>query len=161
MRTVRISFDHLAALPPGKNLRQPLKALETAGCVHGELRLEVAGRVVPSMGYFGREDVCFGAWLRELRDLAVVMRALTGKHVYDEGEQGQPAFVFECVGETAFFTIADSEYSDGTADSDWRRVEFRTADFIEAEAGFQRSFIEALRTETPQVADVWLKGRGL
>jgi hypothetical protein len=56
---------------------------------------------------------------------AEALKTSGGRYVFDEGEQGQPAFVFEREGDQGFFSIAASEISDGDAPgvAAWRVVE--------------------------------------
>jgi len=84
------------------NDRKPLTELTLDRHVHGGLRLEINGRLVPYLGYWGPDDVCFGEWVNELWRAAQALRDSGGRHVYDEGEQGQPAFVFEREGDRGF-----------------------------------------------------------
>jgi hypothetical protein len=95
--------------------------------------------------------------MEELRHAAEALRVADGRYVFDEGEEGQPAFVFEPVGLRAFFTIAASEISDGQPHPEWQRVEFSPADFLTTHDCFRKSFIEELRVTAPLVADGWLK----
>jgi hypothetical protein len=152
--TVRIWHENLAAM--AGNDRKPLSALTPEDHVHGGLRLEIAGRVAPCLGYWGPDDVCFGQWLEELWHAAEALSTPGGRHTFDEGEQGQPAFVFEREGDRGFFTIAASEISDGEADPDWQRVEFLPADFLAAHDNFRTSFCAELRGAAPAVAALWL-----
>ncbi len=152
--TVRIRFENLAAMEV--NDRRPLSELIVESHIHGGLRLEFGGRLVPHLGYFGPDDVCFSQWIVELRHAAEAMRTPDGRHVFDEGEQGQPAFVFEREGEKGYFSVAESEISEGQADPDWQRISFSPADFITAHEEFRRSFTTALRTAAPMVAEQWL-----
>jgi hypothetical protein len=144
--------ENLAAM--AGNDRQPLSALAADSHVHGGLRLETAGRLVPGLGYWGPDDVCFGQWLGELRQAARALAQPGGRHVFDEGEQGQPAFVFERDGERGFFSIAPSELSDASGDPDWQRVEFAPAEFVAAYNELRDSFARALRQASPAAA--WL-----
>jgi hypothetical protein len=138
------------------NDRRPLSALAPDSHVHGGLRLEFAGRLVPYLGYWGPDDVCFGQWLGELVQAAAAVSQPGGRHVFDEGEQGQPAFVFERDGDRGFFSIAASELSGSDGDPDWQRVEFPPAEFVAAVAGLRASFAAELRAASPGAAEAWL-----
>jgi hypothetical protein len=147
--------ENLAAM--ALNKRRPLSALTADSHVHGGLRLEIAGRLVPYLGYWGPDDVCFGQWLGELEQAARVLEQPGGRHVFDEGEQGQPAFVFEREGDRGFFSIAASEASDGgVADPDWYRVGFVPAEFVAAYTRLRESFVATLRQASPAAAEAWL-----
>lgn len=152
--TVRIWYENLAAM--AVNDRHPLFALAANSHVHGGLRLEFAGRLVPYLGYWGPDDVCFSQWLGELSQAAAAMGQPGGRHVFDEGEQGQPAFVFERDGDCGFFSIAASELSGADADPDWQRVEFLLAEFVAAVTDLQASFATDLRAASPTEAEAWL-----
>ena len=135
----------------------PLSSLTLDEHIHGGLRLEFIGRLVPYLGYFGPDDVCFGTWFEELGLVADAFRASTeGRHFFDEGEQGQPAYLFERRGDYAFFSIVDSEFSGGQADPDWQGIQFSPHEFLAAHDKFRQSFVSLLRAEAPHVADEWL-----
>ena len=152
--TVRMWCENLAAMD-GKD-RRPLSELTADSHVHGGLRLEFDGRLVPSLGYWGPDDVCFGEWLSELAHAEAAVSQVNGRHVFDEGEQGQPAFVFEREGDRGFFSIAASEFSGGEADPHWQRVEFSPADFVVAVSRLRESFATELRAAAPRAADEWI-----
>ena len=106
------------------------------------------GQTLPSMGFFGPKDVCVGDWLHELASAAQVLRTSDpATYVFDEGEQGQPAFLFEC--ERGFVTVSvvRSEIGGGEGSPEWGRqtctlLEFETEvrRFItELEVGFERA----------------------
>jgi hypothetical protein len=153
--SVRIWHENLVAMVG--NDRMPLSALKPEHHVHGGLRLEIAGRLVPCLGYWGPDDVCFGQWLTELSQAAEALKTPGGRHTFDEGEQGQPAFVFEREGDKGFFTIAASEMSDGVAHPDWQRVEFLPIHFLAAYEGFRKSLFSELRAKAPVAGQMWLK----
>ncbi|WP_165233076.1 hypothetical protein [Aquisphaera insulae] len=152
--TVIMACDNLAVV--SENGRLPLSDLEADSHVHGRLQLEIASRQVPYLGYWGPDDVCFGDWLVELSVAARSLASAGGRHVFDEGEQGQPAFVFERDGDRGFFRITASEVSGADGDPAWHRVEFTPTDFIGAFQKLQSSFVATLREFSPAVADVWL-----
>jgi len=151
--TVRIWYENLAAM--ALNDRHPLSTLDPLSHVHGGLRLEIAGRLVPYLGYWGPDDVCFSQWLAELWCAARALEQPGGRYTFDEGEQGQPAFVFERDGDRAHFTIADSAV-DGVGDPAWQRVEFSPADFLAAHERFRESFLATLRAAAPVAAEAWI-----
>lgn len=127
--------------------------------IHGGLRLEIAGRLVPHLGYWGANDVCFGQWLAELAQVSEAISSPGGRHVFDEGEQGQAAFVFERDGDRAFFTIADAEMWElkgGKSDPDWQRIEFCPFEFVSSYERFRESFLKELHEAAPQTSKEWL-----
>src|SRR5262245_41071001 len=78
--------------------RVSLSELAADGRTHIDVRLELSinGRLLPYLGFFGPDDVCFNTWLCELRTAARrLSQSDHSEHVFDEGEQGQPAFKFE------------------------------------------------------------------
>jgi hypothetical protein len=152
--TVRIWCENLAAM--AGNDRHQLSALAADSHIHGGLRLEIGGQLVPYLGYWGPDDVCFGQWLGELRQAARALEQPGGRHVFDEGEQGQPAFVFERDRERGFFSIAASEISGADGDPSWQRVEFVPGEFVAAYAGFRDWFVAALCQASPVAAKAWL-----
>ena len=154
--SIRIWFENLATQLADELL--PLSALTSEGHIHGGLRLQFWERFVPSLGYSGPDDVCFNTWLEELWSAAQTFKSSTnGRFVFDEGEQGQPAFVFERVGDRAYFSIVDAEFSGGEADPDWQRAEFSPEEFLAEHARFRESFFAVLRAETPDVSEQWIR----
>ena len=140
------------------NERQPLSALTPDEHIHGGLRIQFGERFVPNLGYFGPDDVCFSTWLEELSAAARAFESDTdARYVFDEGEQGQPAFVFERAGDQAYFSITKSEFSGGEADPDWQRIEFSPDDFFAEHTRFRESFFAAVRVAAPHVADQWIR----
>ena len=70
--TVRMWHEDLAVMSPNDD-PLPLSKLSPDAHVHGGLRLEIAGRLVPYMGYRGPDDACFNQWLEELRHAAAAL----------------------------------------------------------------------------------------
>jgi hypothetical protein len=154
-KTLKISFADLAVVR--QNIRLPLQQLTVDDHIHGDLLIEVAGRRLPHLGYFGEDDVCMGEWLGQLAGVREAFAtSRTGRYVFDEGEQGQPALVFERQGDLAQVTIADAEFSGGVADLAWQHVEFSAADLIAEEDRFRRAFVAHLTTVAPAVAAEWM-----
>jgi hypothetical protein len=123
--------------------------------IHGEMRLELGGRVVPYMGYFGPEDVCLNSWVVVLNALIAAFKQGDTTYVFDEGEQGQPAYRFERDGETAYLSIVDSALSDGVADPDFQRVPFRWFDLEPALKQFGQTLLEQLALLAPSQIEHW------
>lgn len=141
--SVRMWCGEMAALPEDERL--PLSELTDESHIHGGLRLEIAGRRVPHMGCWSPEDVCFDDWLEELRQASRCLAVVGGRHVFDEGEQGQPAFLFERDGQWGYFSIVASGISGAQGDPDWQRVRFAPADFVVAFETFRLAFVALLR----------------
>jgi hypothetical protein len=138
-----------AVRTPVEAARLPADPAELADLnlhVHGRLRIEIDGRELPHLGFFGPDDVCLYTWVPELARIRSALAGGDARYVFDEGEQGQPAFVFERVGETVYVSIEDSriaELSGGHGDAEWQRVPCIAADLFEA---IDRFFV-ALRAQ--------------
>lgn len=123
--------------------------------IHGEMKLEIGGRIVPHMGYFGPTDVCLNGWIGELRVVIVAFKRGDTEYTFDEGEQGQPAYRFERDGETAYLSIVDSALSDGVANPRFQRVPFLWRDLEPALYDFGRALLGRLRTVAPSQLEHW------
>jgi len=155
--SVRIWFENLAAA--GHEEPLPLSSLTTEQHVHGGLKIEIGGRLVPHLGFFGPDDVCFDTWVEELTRLVEkLLHCPEFTHVFDEGEQGQPAFVFDRSGDKILFSIRESGFSGGKADPEWQEIEFTAADFLTAYQGFVDLLLATMAT-TSAVAQNWLSKR--
>jgi len=153
--TIRIWHENLRATASQYSIS--LGSLTLDEHIHGGLRIEIGGRLVPYLGYFGPDDVCLGAWLSELGRIAEAFSSgLDASYIYDEGEQGQPAFLFERNGKNAVFSIVDAEFSGGESDPQWQGVEFSPEEFLSAYECCRKSFVTLLRNEAPHLADEWL-----
>lgn len=75
---------------------------------------------------------------------------------FDEGEEGQPAFVFERSGESGYLSIVDSQISGASGDRKWQRVEFVAEKFLSEFARFQNAFITILRRDAPGSVEKWI-----
>ena len=109
--------------PSGDIGRASLSELAGPGeHIHGRLEILVQGRCLPSLGFFGSDDVCFNEWARELRDLSSTINTDgQATHIYDEGEQGQPSYHFTRVGDELIVSVRDG-LGGGQADPEWRLV---------------------------------------
>ncbi|MBC7883634.1 MAG: hypothetical protein H7Y37_20280 [Anaerolineae bacterium] len=76
-------------------------------------------------------------------------------YTFDEGEKGQPAYLFEKEGESIYLSIIDSVLSGMEGDPEWQRVEFGYSDFLEQYLGFKAQFLSQLYTAAPGFADQW------
>ncbi len=157
-QSICIWYENLAATSVDERLPLSALDLDEHGHVHGCLRLQFQARFAPHLGYFGPDDACFNTWLDELWAVARAFDSATeASYTFDEGEQGQPAFLFERAGHRAYFSIIDSELSYGEADPDWQRVEFSPQEFLAEHARFRESFFATIRTEAPQIAEEWIR----
>jgi len=129
---------------------------DRGGHIHGRLEIQVNGTSLPYLGYFGPDDVCFNEWVFQLHS---ALRVLTSSpcitHIYDEGEQGQPAFLFQRESHDLYVSIVDSELSDGKAHPDWQRVPCSFTDFEHSATTFLTDFRQHLHTVAPQFAAEW------
>ena len=127
--------------------------------VHGKLRIVVRGCELPRLGFFGPDDVCFNAWVHELTTAArVLVAADPAAHVFDEGEQGQPAYHFERAGSDVFVSVRASMISDGTADPSWERVPCKLEEFVVSVSRFVAAFSSALEALAGEErAESWWK----
>lgn len=156
--TIEITFDDLAVIKGGNNDRFSLSALDMNSHIHGALFIKIQDRYVPYLGYWGVNDVCFSDWIRELENIYREFSSQeTGSYIVDEGEQGQPAFLFGRDGDMMWLSIVDSQLSDGEADEEWQRVVFNYGDFVAQYEKFYEQFVSALRSAEPSTADQWIK----
>lgn len=155
MSPVRISAANLwtyRVADTGGTEREPLSRLgegRNAGHVHGTLTIEIGGRAVPHLGFFGPDDVCLNAWLVELCNVVNRLAELAGEYTFDEGEQGQPAFKFVRVGDEVAFSINESLLGGGVADPEWQDVRFAYQNLRAAVLVF---FLDELRSVLRQEA---------
>lgn len=140
--------------------RLPLDQLSLKDCghIHGRLELWVGEKLLPYLGYFGPDDVCFNSWLCQLRAaLKQLQTAERSSYIFDEGEQGQPAFLFEREDTELYISIVDSIISDGLAHPEWQRIECHFPDFASSTEEFLKSFRSTLDREAPELARAWWK----
>jgi hypothetical protein len=156
MSPVRISVANLwtHGVADDGTERVPLSRLgeSDGGHIHGTLIIEIAGRAVPHLGFFGPDDACLNTWLVELCNAVNALAGAASEYTFDEGEQGQPAFKFARVEGDVAFSIIDSVLAGGAADPEWQDVRLSYADLREA----MLRFIDELRAELRQQApDSW------
>jgi hypothetical protein len=146
-------------LPEGGSQVLPLSSLKNDGShLHGELLIVVAGEPIPRMGYFGPGDVCVAAWLRELTAAASGLRSSDpARHLYDECEQGQPAFLFERFGDVVSVAIVDSELGDGIGSPEWGRHSCSLADFETEVERFALYLEVLLESAAPGNGRAWVR----
>jgi hypothetical protein len=124
--------------------------------IHGRLELSIHGRLLPHLGFFGADDVCFNTWLSELRTAAKrLSQSDRSEHVFDEGEQGQPAFTFERRGVSVYVTVAESLLGGGQADLDWQQVECKFDEFVDAIRHFETALRSAVLSQAPTAGEAW------
>jgi hypothetical protein len=118
--------------------------------------MHFGGKALPCLGYVGNDDVCFNRWLEELHTVRDVLAdSETAVYVFDEGEQGQPAFEFAREGPVLFVSVIDAEHSGGEADPGYQRVACLWADFCAAFEAFCVSLRREVCDQTPDFGPVW------
>jgi hypothetical protein len=139
------------------NVRLPLSALSTGSHhIHGELIVRLGGKRLPYLGYFGPDDVCFNTWLHEL--LSVERELSTGDqatYVFDEGEQGQPAFEFSRESDMLYTSVVPSSISGEGGDPSYQHVGCLWSNFEAALGAFKQSLRAAIEAEAGPYAEVW------
>src|SRR5262249_39813612 len=146
-----ISFHNLAVLKTRDNRRYPLEMLALGNHIHGELRLQINGRNVPRMEYWSVDDVCFAQWIAQLTAICTAFRGnIQAVYIFDEGEQGQPAFKFARNGDTVMLSIVASEISGGHAHTDWQNIAFQYKEFVQAYELFKHEFLAEISRVAPK-----------
>jgi hypothetical protein len=139
------------------SIRLPVSALASGGeHVHGELIIGLGGRRLPHLGFFGDDDVCFNTWLQELLSIKRALSAAEeSTYVFDEGEQGQPAFEFSREGELLFTSVVASALSGAGADLSYQRVCCMWADFAAAVCSFKEELRSTVEREAGSHGESW------
>ena len=154
---VSINFFRPHACVAGNtNAKRPLRELsKPEQHVHGQLVIRVAGQDLPRLGYFGPDDVCLGAWASELQQAVVTLSATDpSRYVYDECEQGQPAYLFARSGDRVEISVIDSE-GDGCGSPEWGVQTCSLDDFTAAVDAFLSTLWDRLKREAKPVALSW------
>jgi hypothetical protein len=154
-----VTFEQLHTFENGRQL--PLAKVDTQyrTHIHGALHITVGARELPYLGYFGASDVCIGMWIDEL---VAATRAVSqhdpAEHLFDEGEQGQPAFLFRREGGQIYVSVVDSALSDTPGDSEWQRVACTVEEFTTGIDLFLQNLRSTLEKEMkPAAFDHWWK----
>ncbi len=156
--SVEISFANLAVAGYGERLPLSLLDLDENSHIHAKLRFQIGNRVVPYMGFFGPDDVCFNTWISEFERIVKIFDSATdATYIFDEGEQSQPAYFFEKKNGTVYLSIIDSKISDGKADPQWQRVEFNYMEFKQQYLAFRELFISEIKKAAPAVENKWVE----
>lgn len=137
--------------------RKPVSAVaETNGHIHARLGIGISGKPLPQLGYFGPDDVCLNFWGEQFCRIVEAFRgAETVEYVYDEGEQGQPAYLFRRDGTDTFVSVIDSEIGEGDADPDYQDVRCATEDFVAALDGALQSMRTMVIAEAGEAGEAW------
>lgn len=127
--------------------------------IHGFLGIEIQGELVPYLGYESDEDVCFNDWIENLITLRnIVDRKLDDQYVFDEYEEGQPAFQFDIEedGKVISLSIVETSLGEGFDDPDWQEIKFSYDAFLIALANFRAHFMEWIGQRAPVSYPIWL-----
>jgi hypothetical protein len=161
MTPVRVSVANMwtyGVSNSGGTDRQPPSRLgdkRNAGHIHGGLTVEIAGRSIPHLGFFGPDDVCLNTWVVELCNVVNALVAAPGEYTFDEGEQGQPAFQFIRVGDEIVFSIVESALGGGRADTEWQGVRCPYEEFRAEVLRFLDELRDDLRQQVPENWGRW------
>jgi hypothetical protein len=155
--SVQITFSELWTYGTDTFRRLPLSSLpHSFGHVHGRLSIKIGDRELPYLGHWGPDDVCLWHWAQQLAwAVETLSTSLESDYVYDEGEQGQPAFRFSRRGDTVYVSVIASEISDGVADPDWQDVPCSFEDLKVQVENLLNNLHETIKVEAPSVAKQW------
>ena len=146
-------------IPESGGTRLPLTALSVdEHHLHGLLRIEISGRALPQLGFFGPNDVCLDTWLEELAAIeAALGDTRSGEYTFDELEQGQPAFIFRREGAHLLVSVVDSPIGGGRGDPSFVDVRCEWADFAAAIERFHSALRAKLVADAPSAGQAWLE----
>lgn len=156
--SVEISFSNLHVPTQDLDRSLPVSSLdnEPTGHLHGRLSIAIGGRELPSMGYWGPDDVCIETWAEQL---GLIVQALSNcpisEYTFDEGEEGQPAFRFVRNHDKVFVSVVDAEFSGGMGDPDWQDVPCSFEELALEAREFHRALYSELKLQAPKGADAW------
>ena len=125
--------------------------------VHGFLEIQIKGRKLPYLGFLSEHDVCFNTWIVVLYEVQQAVRnSIHAEYIFDEGEQGQPAFQFQREDDWVYISIVDASIGDGKADPEWQHIACNYTDFDHAIQGFLTDIQATLHAELKEFAGLWL-----
>lgn len=103
--------------------------------------------------------MCLNTWLQELQSVEEALSSAEDAiYVFDEREQGQPAFEFSREGELLFTSVVASPISGARADLSHERVCCVWADFVAAIRRFKEKLRRAVEQDAgPSGQDWWLE----
>jgi hypothetical protein len=160
MTTVRITCSDHWTYNRSPQTRSPLTALDRnggVGHIHARLTIELAGRSIPQLGYGGPDDVCLNTWIIELCNIVNELAKPGAEYVFDEGEQGQPAFGFTRVGDEVAFALS----YEGKPVKKWKNVKCLYADLRAEVARFLDGLRAELRRQAPTTWKDWWPARAV
>lgn len=143
--------------------KRPLSELPDAEeHIHGTLSIVVGGKPLPMLGFFGPDDACLGSWAVELSNAVRKLSAADpSSYVYDEGEQGQPAFVFERHGNSVSVTVSKSLLSGGDGDQEWGTQTCTLSDFVEQVRRYLSDLQAAIDRAVPGMGLRWFQEQSI
>ena len=141
------------------DVRLPLSALPSGtNHVHGRLEIIISGKPIPALGYAGTDDVCLNTWTCEI---SAVVEALNqssdATYSFDEGEQGQPAYLFVREHDVLYVSVVDSPLSGAHGDPSYQQVSCAWEDFRQAARQYIQSLRAEIEREVPGYASTWLQ----
>jgi hypothetical protein len=159
--SIQITFADLWTYREDPDQRLPLSELPRSyGHVHGQLTIRIGERTVPYLGFWGPDDVCLNDWAQQLAWVVDTLSAdAESDYVYDDGEQGQPAFRFSRRGERVYLSVIDSDISDGKADPDWQAVPCRFEDLRLEVERLLKDLFDTIQAAAPDSAKYWRPSR--
>jgi hypothetical protein len=96
-------------------------------------------------------------WAYELAAAAAELVSTDpSEYVYDEGEQGQPAFRFARVGQSVLVSVIASELSGAAGYPDWQEVPCLLSDFLSSVRTFLDTFEAMVRSAAPVGGPKWI-----
>ena len=157
MKMVELSFDNLWIEDDEGKLslsRLPDSFEPENRHIHGELVFKVEGVQLPYMGYFGDDDVCFNTWLYELIQVSKLND--NEEYIFDEGEQGQPAYKFHRRKNTLYISIIDSLLTGQLGDSEWQNKSCDFNQFKEELDKLVCDFSTNLKKVSSSISEKWM-----
>src|SRR5215469_7497305 len=88
--------------------------------IYGSLIVEIDGRRVPWMGYWGPDMVEFWLWITEVSHMLIGFDKGDNEYEYDPIEQEQPAFKYVRDGDTVKLSVVASAHTNGRTDPEWQ-----------------------------------------
>ncbi len=154
----KITFSDLwATSSEDLEIRLPISEMENIHeHIHGHLTIEMFGKVVPHIWFFEPDDVCMNDWFSFLLACSERLKTVGSICTFDEGEQGQPAFVFERTESAVLFSIADSKVNGEVGDPDWDSIEIEYQLFNEVVQQFVIDFKELIEKTGNEISIRWL-----
>jgi hypothetical protein len=157
--TAEIYFKCLRWTETGdvENKRHPISTLPGPHeHIHGQLEIIIAGKPLPSLGYLGPDDVCINTWVQELMTILSALDSfLETGYVFDEGEQGQPAYEFRREFDLLFVSVIDSKISGGRGDPRFQSISCMWFDFVASARKCLAELREDIEREAGDIGKAW------